>query len=74
MGTTKNYKPDGDTIIIGGTVRFVEGAVIEGLPLVLPSTGEPISGLKESTAKTIAELKEDYNNLFLALRNNGIIA
>lgn len=62
----------GKETVIGGKVFFLPGAEVEGLPAaVLMQKG---SALPDSDAKSIAQLREDYNALHGALRAAGILA
>lgn len=59
---TKNYtEQGGDITHIGGKLIIEEGAEIEGL------VQAPAEKIAESTATTVAGLKEDFNNLLDAL-------
>lgn len=63
---TKNYFTDGgDTLVIGGALVFDEGAEIVGLPAA--------ESVPDSSAKSIAELVKDYNDLLAALRTAGLM-
>lgn len=66
MANTKNYfEPDGDTLVISGELRFEGDGHITGL------TAEP---QPDSTATTVAKLKDDFNALLAKLRTAGLIA
>lgn len=64
----KNYtEQGGDVTHIGGTLIIEEGATVEGL-LTTPAENQA-----ESTASTIAALKEDFNALLGRLKAAGIM-
>ena len=76
---TKNYfAHGGEELVIGGKLTFLEGATVEGgaglfdLPTGVPA-GDPVD-LPDSTASTVAALRDDYNRLLSALRAAGILA
>ena len=69
----------GNELVIGGTLTFLPGAVVEGAEglLDLPaeaSAQEQLPFLADSTATTVAQLREDYNQLLAVLRSTGILA
>ena len=76
---TKNYYAHGgDELVIGGRLPFLPGAVLEGGEGLfdLPAGGDavPIHFIPDSTATTVATLREDYNRLLSALRSVGLMA
>lgn len=86
---TKNYSVDnGDTLVIGGKLKVLPEAVVEGLdtgggadPYVLPAaTTEDIGGVKQaeylpdSAGENLLALVGDYNKLLAKLRAAGIMA
>ena len=68
----------GNELVIGGKLTFLPGANVEGGEGLfdLPPGGETVTlpFLADSTATTVAQLREDYNRLLSILRNGGIIA
>ena len=68
----------GNELVIGGKLTFLPGATVEGgeglfdLPAGSPVTALPF--LADSTATTVAQLREDYNHLLAVLRSVGILA
>lgn len=66
----KNYtEQGGDKTVIGGTLEFLEGASVEGLP----SSFTPAENQVDSTATTIADLKTDFNALLSKLKTSGLM-
>ena len=67
----------GNELVIGGKLTFLPDAVVEGaegmldLPAEVP---ERLPFLADSTATTVAQLREDYNHLLAVLRSVGILA
>ena len=67
----------GNELVIGGKLTFLPGASVEGaegmldLPVEVP---ERLPFLADSTATTVAVLREDYNHLLAVLRFAGILA
>lgn len=79
----KNYtEQGGEKTVIGGTLEIKEGATVTGLPsYTLPeATESAIGGVKmaanqaDSTATTIALLKDDVNGLLAKLKAAGLMA
>ena len=75
---TKNYfAHGGNELIIGGKLTFLPGATVEGgdglfdLPAGTPAAALPL--LEDSTATTVAQLREDYNRLLDTLRSAGVL-
>ena len=69
----RNYTAHGGKeTVIGGKVTFLPGAEVVGLPaaVLMPK----VSALPDSDAKSVAQLREDYNALLGALRAAGILA
>ena len=69
----RNYTAHGGKeTVIGGKVTFLPGAEVVGLPatVMMPK----VSALPNSDAKSVAQLREDYNALLGALRAAGILA
>ncbi len=69
----------GNELVIGGKLTFLPGAVVEGAEglLDLPakaSAPEQLPFLADSTATTVAQLREDYNQLLAVLRSTGVLA
>ena len=68
---TKNYtEQGGEKTVIGGTLEIKEGASVTGLP----SSFTPAANQTDSTATTIALLKEDFNALLAKLKTAGLMA
>ena len=73
---TRNFAAHGgNEWVIGGKLTFVEGAEIEGLSEALASAPlfTPVANQADSTASTIATLKEDFNALLAALKTAGLM-
>ena len=67
---TKNFfAHGGDELVIGGKLTLLEGATIEGLTGAM----EKIENVPESTATTVAALKENFNALLAALKTVGFM-
>ena len=68
----------GNELVIGGKLTFLPGASVEGgdgLFDTLPGeTDVTLPFLDDSTATTVAQLREDYNHLLAVLRSVGILA
>lgn len=62
---TKNYREDGDKLVIGGTLEIQNGAVLEGLPCA--------ANQADSTATTVEALKTDFNSLLAKLKAVGLM-
>ena len=76
--STKNYfAHGGNELVVGGKLTFLPGAIVEGAEGLfdLPSDGDGASlpFLADSTATTVAQLREDYNRLLAALRTAGLM-
>ena len=66
---TKNYtEQGGETTHFGGKVIFEEGCEVSGVPFT------PAENQADSTATTVANLKEDFNALLAKLKDVGIMA
>lgn len=69
----KNYtEPGGDVTHIGGTLVFDEGASVVGFPTADVYT--PAELQEDSTATTVAALKDDFNLLIAKLKSAGIMS
>lgn len=76
--TTRNYfAHGGNELVIGGKLTFLPGATVEGgdglFGLSTGSPGAQLPALPDSTATTVAAMREDYNNLLAALRSAGLM-
>ena len=76
--TTKNYfAHGGNELVIGGKLTFLPGATVEGgeglFDLPAGGGGTMLPFLADSTATTVAALREDYNRLLAALRTAGLM-
>lgn len=70
---TKNYTAHGGReTVIGGKLTFLPGAKVEGLGEALTMPQAPFQA--DSTATTIAALREDFNMLLGNLRDAGLMA
>jgi len=64
--STKNYTTDGgDTLVIGGSLIFEDGAEIVNMPMA--------EAIQDSEAKTVHELVRDFNALLQTLRAAGMM-
>lgn len=79
--TARNYHAHGGSEwVIGGKLTFLPGATVEGADTLFG--GLPEAELIEhtpphvpdSTATTVAALREDFNGLLAVLRESGILA
>ena len=76
--STKNYFAHGSNeLVIGGKLTFLPGATVEGGEGLFD---QPTGGgctvlpfLADSTATTVAALREDYNRLLAVLRTAGLM-
>ena len=67
MYNSKNYtEQGGERTVIGGALAFEEGATIEGFP--------GAANQADSTATTVATLKDDFNALLSKLKTAGLMA
>ena len=69
----RNYTAHGGKeTVIGGRMTFLPGAEVVGLPeaVMMPKA----SALPDSDAKSVAQLREDYNALLGVLRAAGLMA
>lgn len=67
MYNSKNYtEQGGERTVIGGALVFEEGATIEGFP--------GAANQADSTATTVATLKDDFNVLLVKLKTAGLMA
>ena len=70
MYNCKNYtEAGGDVTHIGGTLIIEPGAKVEGLP-----GSSPAEAQGDSSATTVAGLKDDFNTLLGKLRAAGYIS
>ncbi len=73
----KNYNAQGGAeTVIGGTLTFLSGAVINDQAGVIPTSAElltPAAAQADSEAATIAALKSDFNDLLAKLRTAGLM-
>ena len=68
---SKNYtEQNGEVTHIGGKLVIDEGGSVEGLPGI----GGKIEYQADSTATTIAALKEDFNGFLAKVRAAGLMA
>ena len=68
----RNYTAHGGKeTVIGGRMTFLPGAEVVGLPeaVMMPKA----SALPDSDAKSVAQLREDYNALLGVLRAAGLL-
>ncbi len=71
---TKNYAAHGGAEwVIGGQLTFLPGATIEGGEGLFDGVIDPMSYQADSTATTVAALKDDFNTLLAALRSAGLM-
>ena len=75
---TKNFAAHGgNEWVIGGKLTFLEGATVEGGEGLFDSDTEtdftPAAYQADSTASTVAALKEDFNALLAKLRTAGLM-
>lgn len=69
MVNCKNYTEQGGNVThFGGTVIFEEGVDVRGLPSTLKAESQD-----NSTATTVAGLKEDFNALLSKLKDAGLM-
>ena len=69
----RNYTAHGGKeTVIGGRMTFLPGAEVVGLPeaVMIPKA----SALPDSDAKSVAQLREDFNALLGVLRAAGLLA
>ncbi len=76
--TTKNYfAHGGNELVIGGKLTFLEGATVEGGDGLFDCPGENnkpyLEYQADSSATSVAALREDFNNLLAALRTAGLM-
>ena len=76
--SSRNYHAHGgNEWVVGGKLTFLPGAAVEGAEGLfdLPSAaGVQIPHVAQSTATTVAALREDFNTLLAALKNAGLMA
>ena len=67
---TKNFfAHGGNELVIGGKLTFLEGATIEGLDGAM----EKAENIPDSTATTVATLKDNFNTLLASLKAAGFM-
>ena len=75
---TRNFHAHGgNEWVIGGKLTFLPGATVEGAEGLfdLPKDAEAqLPFMADSTATSVAALREDYNALLAALRTAGLMA
>lgn len=72
MSTTYNYMTDGGkTWVIGGKLKVLPGAKVEGLEG--GSGAVQLENVSDSAATTVAALRADYNELLRVLRAAGLM-
>ena len=74
---SKNYfAHGGGELVIGGKLTFLDGAEVENYPG--STSGTAASGtapyVADSEATTVANLKNDFNALLVALRTAGVLS
>ena len=74
---TKNYfAHGGEQLVIGGKLTFLDGAEVENFPG--SASGNAASStapyVADSEATTVANLKNDFNALLVALRTAGVLS
>ena len=70
MANTLNYSsPGGDEWVVGGRLVIRKGAVVEGLPSIVPMAGK----VADSVAEDVTALRADHNALLAALRSAGLM-
>ena len=75
--TSHNYfAHGGEELVIGGRLTFLPGASVEGAEGLfdLPNTSAQIAYVADTTATTVAALRDDLNALLAALRTAGLMA
>lgn len=79
--TARNYHAHGGSEwVIGGKLTFLPGATVEGADTLFGGLPEAEliehtpTYVPDSTATTVASLREDFNLLLAALREAGILA
>ena len=75
---TKNYfAHGGNELVLGGRLTFLDGAEVVNFPrnLLAEAGGvfKEAGYLPDSTATTVAALREDFNALLARLRSAGIM-
>ena len=77
FGTPGAIGAHGAKKVVGGKLTFLPGATVEGAEGLfdLPKNVETqLPALPDSTATTVAALREDYNALLAALRASDLMA
>lgn len=71
----RNYQAHGGSEwVVGGKLTFLPGAVVEGAEGLFDSSSGDVTVLPymaDSTATTVAALRDDFNLLLAALRTAG---
>ena len=77
---TKNYFTDnGNELVVGGKLTFLENAELDDQGGVISGGGgtsgdiHSVDNVADSTATTVAALKDDFNDLLASLRNSGLL-
>lgn len=69
----------GKELVVGGKLTFLPGATVEGLEGLFYDVPEaelvtlPTPEVPDSTATTVAQLREDFNRLLAVLRSAGLV-
>ena len=75
--TARNYHAHGGSEwVVGGKLTFLPGATVEGAEGLfdLPrGEGCTLPYIADSEAGTVAALREDFNRLLIALREEGVM-
>ena len=75
--SSRNYHAHGgDEWVVGGKLTFLPGATVEGAEgLIDLPTGAQVRlpNIPLSDATTVAALREDFNNLLMALKASGLM-
>lgn len=80
MAQQHNYFAHGGTeLVIGGKLTFLPGAVVEGADEVFDVSTDLVVDpepheFPDSTAGTVAGLRQDFNDLLATLRECGVLA
>ena len=67
--TQNFFAHGGSELVIGGKLTILEGAEVTGIQSVFT----PAANQADSTASTIATLKEDFNTLLASLKTAGLM-
>ena len=69
----------GKELVVGGKLTFLPGATVEGVEGLFDNVPEnelvslPAPHVADSTATTVAQLREDFNRLIAALTKAGLL-